>query len=386
VIRVLFLIRALQAGGAERQLVTLARHLDPARFAITVVTFYPGGELEADLSGIPALRLLSAAKRGRWDLLGFLFRLWRLVRRVRPDIMHGYMYGANELSWLLGRAIGAHVVWGIRASNMDVKQYDWATKVLFRTGAWLAPRVDLIIANSAAGRDHHVSLGYPPGQFIVIPNGIDTTAYRRDPAARARVRLEWGIRDDELLIGIVARLDPMKDHETFLRAASRVSLVAPHIRFAIVGSGPTPLRVALECMARELSIAPRIVWTGRRHDIAAIHCALDLATSTSAFGEGVSNSLGEAMACETPCVATNVGDARALLGDTGIVVPVRDAAALAAAWLDILRDGLAERTKRGHRARARIVEQFSVVALAARTSEFLESVMAAGPVRSTPVH
>jgi glycosyltransferase involved in cell wall biosynthesis len=285
------------------------------------------------------------------------------------------MYGANELALLMGRAIGARVVWGVRASNVDVCQYNWTTRLLFKTGAWLSSRADLIIANSEAGRRYHIGLGYPSQRFIVIPNGIDTSAYHHEGGGRVSVRAEWGMGDTEVLVGIVARLDPMKDHETFIKAASLVADIAPRVRFVIIGADRQNRRVHLETLARDIGVEARIIWAGARSDMTSVYSALDLVTSSSAFGEGFSNSLGEAMACETICVATDVGDARAVIGDTGLVVPVRDAEALARAWFELLKDGSSEMSKRGQHARAHIVNNFGVAALAERTSQAIRSVI-----------
>jgi glycosyltransferase involved in cell wall biosynthesis len=367
-IRLVFIIRVLDAGGAERQLLELAKNLDPARFSIVIITFYEGGALEAAIEHVPHVQLLSARKSGRWDIVGFSCRMWRLVRAARPDVIHGYMYGANELALLLGRMVGAGVVWGLRSSDVDLNHYDGFTRTLFRTGAWLSSKADLIIANSEAGLRHHVKLGYPEHRIKVIPNGIDTAVYIRSEAGRRRLRAEWKVGDDETLVGIVGRLDPMKDHETFLAAAARAHLTAPRLRFAIVGAGEERARSQLETKARELGILPRVVWVGRRSDMAAVYSAFDIATSSSAFGEGFSNALGEAMACETLCVATRVGDAAMVLGPEGIIVPPKDPRALAEGWLFLLAIEPAEKARRRREARGWIETRYNTAVLANRTA------------------
>src|SRR5438128_1272138 len=120
-IRLLFLIRSLDRGGAQRQLVELAKGLDKTRFEVTVATFYDGGALRGEIEGADGVAVLSLHKKGRWDLLPFVWRLLQTVRRVRPQVIHGYMGVANELSLLVGRLVGALVVWGLRASDMDLR-------------------------------------------------------------------------------------------------------------------------------------------------------------------------------------------------------------------------------------------------------------------------
>src|SRR6266511_1095274 len=125
-IRLLFLIRALNTGGAQRQLTELVKGLDKTRFAVTVATFYDGGALRSEIDDLGGVNVLSLHKRDRWDLLPFLWRLICLVREVKPQIVHGYMDVANELGLLMARMVGARAVSGLRASNMDLSRYDWA--------------------------------------------------------------------------------------------------------------------------------------------------------------------------------------------------------------------------------------------------------------------
>jgi glycosyltransferase involved in cell wall biosynthesis len=156
----------------------------------------------------------------------------------------------------------------------------------------------------------------------------------------------------------------MKDHESFLRAAARVAALRPEARFLCIGEGSEGYRQALVRLAAGLGIADRVIWTGRCTDPAAALAGLDICCSSSSFGEGFSNAIGEAMACGLPCVVTDVGDSALLVGATGTVVPRRQPEALAEALLaEVGRLG----EGRGGRARARIVENFSVDRMVERT-------------------
>jgi glycosyltransferase involved in cell wall biosynthesis len=368
VLRLVFLIRSLEAGGAERQLAQLATSLDKRQFAVTVITYYPGGALAGDLAAQPGVTVISLDKQGRGDLFGFLGRLLRTVRAQKADIIHGYMWGANELAWVAGRLTGARVVWGVRASNVDFSHYDWGSRWLFRAGAWLSGRADLIIANSEAGRRHHAREGYAAERMIVIANGIDVDRFRPDAAARARVRAEWQIADDAIVVGIAGRLDPMKDHETFLRAAAQLLERLPAARFVIVGAGAEAAQPKLEQSVNDARLHQRLRWVGARQDMPAVYNAFDIAVSSSAFGEGFSNTVGEAMACGVPCVATDVGDAAVIIADSGRVVPPGRPDLLADAIADL---AAVDRSDLGRRARHRIVRDYSTKALADRTASAL---------------
>lgn len=371
--KLLILSRSLNLGGAERQIVTLARALHARGHDVQVCTFYANGALEPELraAGVPVHAL---EKRGRWDLLGFARSLVALVRRLEPDVLHSYL-GTPNLFALLLRPLfpRLRLVWGVRASFMDLGQFGWASRMVYAAEARLARFVDLTIANSEAGKAYAVSRGFPADRTIVVPNGIDTVRFAPDSEARTRVRAEWGVPEDAPLVGMVARLDPMKGHPTFLRAAAVLSALRPEVRYVLVGGGPEAVRNALETLAGELGLGDRVVFAGARQDVAAVYSALDVATSAS-LGEGFPNVIGEAMACGVPCVVTDVGDSARIVDTLGVAVPPGQPEALAAGWERCFGE---ERTAIAHRVRARIVECYSVDRLAERTLEALSALLGA---------
>ena len=366
-LRLFFLIQSLELGGAQRQLIELVKRLDKSRFAVTVATFYAGGALHPEVAGIEGVRLISLEKQGRWDVLPFLWRLWRAAGMARPDIVHGYMGGANELCLLLGRAMGAKVVWGLLSSNVDFARYDWAAHWIFRTGAWLSRWSDLIVVNSWVGQQHHIAHGYCGERMVVIPNGIDTDRYRPDREAGRRVRAEWGVAEDETLIGLVARLDPMKDHPTFLRAAALLAKGQPGVRFVCVGDGPAPYKQDLLNLVASLGLGRQLIWAGVMPDMLAVYNAFDIVTLSSS-GEGSPYVIGEAMACGVPCVVTDVGDSARIVGKMGVVVPPKDPQALA----EGLEMMLSKRMElEPYALRERIIAGFSAQALVRATEKAL---------------
>jgi glycosyltransferase involved in cell wall biosynthesis len=369
-VRILFLIRRLGYGGAERQLVALARSLRESGHSVSVAVFYPGGPLEDDLhaAGVPVRAL---DKTGRWDIVGFTWRLIKLVYRERPDIVHGYLCVSNILTALIAAAFPrVRAAWGVRASNMNLADYGWLARFLYLVEGRLACFADLIIVNSQAGLDYAAANGFPKNKMLVIPNGIDTDRFRPDSRARRRVRAEWGIKDCEELVGLVARLDPMKDHATFLRAAALLSAERKQTAFVCVGDGPGRYKERLVKLGGELGLGGRLIWAGPQVEMPAVYNALDVLVSSSSYGEGFSNVIGEAMACGVPCVATDVGDSASIVGRSGEVVPPRDPEALKAAiakCLDAPRpDGWAEPC-----GRQRIIGSFSVKELERRTEAAL---------------
>jgi glycosyltransferase involved in cell wall biosynthesis len=356
---VVFLTRSLEAGGAEAQLVSLATALPRDQFSVTVLCFYEIGPLLDTLSeaGIP---VVSLRKAGRWDILRFFARLVKELRTLRPDIIHAFLGPPNILSALSKFFLPSmRVVWGVRASNMDLSQYDFTWRLGFAFERWLSSRADLIVANSTAGRDHARQNGFADSGLTVVANGIDTKNFDISPKIRNDIRRGWHVADDECLIGVAARLDPMKDHENFLRAAALLAVDTPQARFVCIGGDGLTDRGGLRRLADELSISERVIWAGYRKDIAAVLSALDIHTSASAFGEGFSNTVAESMAVGVPNAVTDVGDSALIVGDTGEVVPPRNPARLADAWRALLNLDDAQRQKLSAACRARIDENYS---------------------------
>ncbi|HEX8135981.1 MAG TPA: glycosyltransferase [Pyrinomonadaceae bacterium] len=361
--RLAFLIRSLDYGGAERHLLTLARALDKERCSVTVLYFYEGGRLEEELRA-SGVRMLALGKRGRWDLLGLSWRLVRQLRTLRPDILHSFLVEPNLLTVFLKPLLPAtRVVWGVRASRVHFENYDRFSRLNFRLQCLLSRFADLIIFNSERGRAYHLSEGFPPAKSVVIPNGIDTQAFKPEPEAGSRVRAELGVKPEALLVGCVGRLDPMKDHPTLVRAARIVCRERENVRFVCVGDGPTDYLAELQLLAQELGVAEKFIWAGARSNMMALYNALDLLVSAS-FSEGFPNVIGEAMACGVPCVVTDTGDSALIVGEAGRVVAPRDPASLAEAIISSLDKRSVETSAR---ARRRILENFSVERMAAET-------------------
>jgi glycosyltransferase involved in cell wall biosynthesis len=356
------------------QVTILANGLASSGRSVSIIVFYPDGPLFHRLS--PEVKVRCLGKRGRWDLIGFLHRFFQVLYEERPDSLYAFLPVSNLLASL--SRLGSRkpkLVWGVRASDVDLARYDWLSRVTY----WLERRFsrlpNLIIANSEAGRRYAVSRGFPNSdRFIVIPNGIDVNQFQPEASLRNAVRAEWGIQPRETVVGIVARLDPMKDYPNFLEAAAKLAKYKRGMRFVSVGAGPAQYAAVLREQARALGLADRMIWAGPRGDLPGVYNALDLLVSSSAFGEGFSNVLGEAMACGVPCVATDVGDARRILGDDNVVVPPWNPEALAACIIALLERMRLEGPIVCAMARQRAIENFSVGLMVERTKAALEKI------------
>ncbi len=162
----------------------------------------------------------------------------------------------------------------------------------------------------------------------MIHGGVDSDRFKPDCDSGRRGRKAWVVDDNAFLIGLVGRLDPMKDHLTFFNAAELLSGRQLNVRFACVGGGPQHYAARLRHVAENYEIADRLIWASEREDMPDVYNALDIACSSS-IGEGMPNVIAEVMAWGVPCVVTDVGDSALLVGAAGFVVSPDDPYALA---------------------------------------------------------
>jgi len=316
-IKILHLISTLDTGGAETSLFRLVTNMDKESFDNIVVSMTDIGPVgkEIQTCGVPVYAL--KMKKGLPDPRG-IWSLYRLIHRLRPDIIQCWMYHANILG--LFALMKRHLIWNIRCSDMDLARYGPVYRWSVKLGALLSGHPDMIVTNSHAGRITHGTLGYHPKRWEVIPNGFDTDIFKPDPKARSHIRAALDIPEDSIVIGLIARLDPMKDHRNFFNAANVLLASHAHVHFILAGKGVSMSNPGVADLMGSITKKDRFHLLGERDDIACVFAALDIASSSS-YGEGFPNTIGEAMATGVPCVVTDVGDSKVIVGDTGIVVP-----------------------------------------------------------------
>jgi len=365
-IRVLLVIDDFEYGGAQRQVVELANGLDPARFDVHVCALSEYVPLAQGLRDRER-RLHVIPKRCTVDFT-VVPRLARLLRRLRADIAHSYLFSADIAARLAGCLAGTPVVIGSeRNTNYRLKKRNlWAYRLT--RGC-----VDLIIANSNAGAQFNSrTLGHSPAQYRVVHNGVDTARFApRDVEA---VRGELGISPDEHVVGMFASLKPQKNHTLFFATAKRILARLPNVRFLLVGDelygglhGSDEYKRSMNRLIDELGIRDWCLFCGNRNDVERLYPVCDV-TALSSLYEGTPNVLLESMACGVPVVATDVSDNAYVApdGKVGYLVPIGDEVALADRVCRLLEDQ-ALRAEMGRRARAWIEEEFSTQQLAKKT-------------------
>lgn len=368
-IRICFLIRQLDEGGAQRQLLTLIKGLDKTKYDITLMSFYDGGCFSGETDRLTQVKYICLKKRGRWDVFNFIYQFISQLRQINPEVLHGYLDFPNCLSIFVKPFLPkARVIWGVRASNMDLSQYDWLSRYVYKLECFLSRFADLIIVNSKAGYKYATSQGFPEKKMIIIPNGIDTDYFKPQKENRFRLRKKWGGGNKEILVGLIGRIDPMKDHSTFFKAAEIVLKKNKNFRFVCVGNGPKPYKDELVAFGQSLGISNHLVWAGSLKEMPEVYNALDIVCSSSVT-EGFPNVIGEAMASGVPCVVTDVGDSSWIVGNTGIVAPPKNPNALAEGLLKCLDTHI--NIEISTQARLRIEKNFSLKTLVERTESVL---------------
>lgn len=375
-IRIVHFIDGLTRGGAEVMLCRVVTRMDRQRFRNVVVSAMDDGPLKSELigAGIPVVTL--GVRQGRPSLAG-LMRLTRVLAAERPAILQTWCKTADLVGFVAGRALGLrNIVWSIRGSSRPPGQLSRATRLCELACAVLSPGPRVVLVNSEAGRAAHVRKGYRPARWQVIPNGFDVDAFRPDPYARRQVRRELGIPEGSIAIGTAGRYHAVKDFATFVHAAAIAAARHDQWHFVMAGAGLTASNGELLRAVWGTEAAGRLHLLGERADMPRVLAALDLFTLTS-LSEGFPNVVGEAMACGVACVVTETaGDAPAIVGDTGVVVPPRAPEALVAAWRRILAVDRV-RAALGQAARQRVRSRYSLGAIV-REYESLYTSLAAG--------
>ena len=333
-VRIAYCVDTMQIGGTELNALRTAERMDRSRFEISVISLQPDGPL-ADryrAAGIPVhayrLRSLYAADSVRQGL-----RLMRWLRRERIEILHCHDLYANLFAAPWGRMARVRTVITSRRwlHPLRNRQLEIANRIVFRVGHRVLVN-SAAVANSVTATD-----GVSPARVLIVSNFVGGGAFARmSSAAKAQIRAELGIPSDALVLGCIARLAPVKDHATLLRAVQLLGARWPRLHLMLVGDGES--RAELEALAAQLCITNRVHFAGFRPNEPNLHHVFDVSALAS-VSEGFPNSLVEAMAAGRPVVATAAGgNVDAVRPETGFLVPVGAPAELASAIDRLLSD------------------------------------------------
>ncbi len=365
-IRVIHTIARLSTentDGAAMMLYKLMAHTDRTRFEPVVISLDGETELSNRIRahGIDVFSLdLHNNITAGWQI----FKLTRLLRRLEPDIIQGWMYQGNLAASLANLSLSNRhpVLWNIHHSLPALNKEARTTRWVIELTAKRSASPEHIIYNTYLSADQHTAIGYDNQRNLIIPNGIDTQLFSPNAYQRNSMRHSLGIPEDAFVIGLFAHYHPVKNHALFLEAARLLLQHQAKVHFILAGRGVTANNPNLQYVLDKIPAQQNLHLLGGRKDIPRLMNALDLYTLTSSYGEGFPESVAEAMACGIPCVATDVSDVAKIMGNTGQCLPVQETtpSALAFAWLEWMNAGQVWRQEVGSRAMQRIQHIYNI--------------------------
>ena len=359
--KVVHIITSLEDGGAEAALYRLCIHDHTAEHVvISLKDWGKYGDLLHN-SDIEVHCLNMSA--GRLSFLS-LFKLHKKLRQLRPDIVQTWMYHANLIGGMIAFLAGIkNIYWGIHNTMLD-KHFSkratiWINKLCALLSYWI-PKKIVCCAQSAV--KVHSIMGYKSSKMITVVNGYEIQKFRYDSKSAAMLASELSLPSGLPILGMVARFDPQKDHFGLLKALQHVKRKTDNFKFLLIGRGLHNQNFSLTQEINKLGLQDNFLLLGQRQDIPSIMSLIDIHILSSR-SEAFPNVLAEAMACETPCITTDVGDAALIVSDTGWVVPSQNSQALANSILTALAEKEHNQEawhQRKQRCRQRIIESFSI--------------------------
>lgn len=362
--RVLHVITALGVGGAERMLLKLLGAQALSSIDQQVVAMLPGGSMAEPMRATGAqVHMLDFL--GGIPLVEASTRLALLARRQKPALIHGWMYHGNLGATLARAAAGRRLplVWAVRQSLPSLEGENAFARLGIRLNKAWSSYPDCLLFNSRTSLEQHRAFGFDTRRAQYLPNGFDTAVFSPCPEMRARSRADWGAPEGAVVFGLLARYHPVKDHAVFLQASRKVIEARPQVQLVMAGTAVDANNRELVRAISDAGLDGKVQLLGERKDVAAILSGLDVYVSSSR-AEAFSNSVGEALSCALPCVVTDVGESRQLVGGAGRVVPPRDPVALADAMVALVDLGSEARAALGQRGRQRMISEFGLEVVA----------------------
>ncbi len=372
--KIVHVITGLAAHGAETMLYRLLAASDRAAYHHQVVSLTDRGALAQKIESLGVPVRVLGMRPGIPNPLA-VKKLAALLGESRPDLVQTWMYHSDLIGGLAARLAGnIPTVWGIHHTKVDFRETKLLTLLTVRLCALLSASLPAaIVCCSIASEKAHLQMGYAAKKMRVIPNGIDIEEFRPEPAAGRAVRTELGISTAAQVIGLAARFHPHKDHRTFFQAAGLLKNEFPHAQFILCGDGMVPDNTEVVALVNAVGLTGRCHLLGARADMPGVYAAWDIAANSS-VNEALPLAVGEAMACEVPCVVTAVGDCPILVADSGKVVPPRRPDLMAKAWREMLQTSPDSRKQMAIVARERIFKNYSLPALVRRYQGLYHSI------------
>jgi len=378
--KIIHVVHSLHVGGLENGLVNLLNRLDSERFEQTVCCLTSAGKLAGRIKapGIEIIELNMPVGQFRFPLL----RLVKMFRRLSPHIVHTRGWPTIDAVFAARCARVSHLVHGEHGrEHSDIDGDNWKRNQIRRLVGHVVDRY--VIVSDFFRSWLHEMCRVKDERIVYIPNGVDTEKFRPldfgseweavPSESRERLRRQLGLPPDNLLVGTVGRLDPVKDFPTLMKGFNQIKDGFPRAKLVIAGDGP--VRSNLSRLGKELGLESSLIWLGERNDIPELLPCFDIFVQTSIF-EGMSNTILEAMASGLPIIATATGGNPEVVshGENGLLVPVGGVRELSVALQKYLSDPVL-RNKHGSSSRARALNCFDLSLMAARYAEMYETLV-----------
>jgi len=372
-IKIVHIIAALNVGGTEMMLYKLLSRMRRDRFENIVITLKEKGSLSRDFES-QNIRVYNVGGMGGILKISALIRLLKILREINPDIIQGWLvhgnFAAQITSFFLPYRLS--ILWNIRYAALPKSETKNSTLLIIKFLSFLSSLPKKIIFNSKTSANDHIRMGYQRDKNCIIPNGFDIKLFSPSEENRRSVRLELNIPEKAILIGLIGRFDPLKDHRCFLKAGEKLLRNKREVYFLLAGREVDLQNRHLIQLIEKLGISGKVFLLGERRDVHRITAALDIAACSS-VSEGFPNVIGEAMSCGIPCVVTDVGDSAWIVGDSGMVVPPCNHEALCEAWQKMIELGSVKRQILGEKARERIKNHFSIQMIVEKYEQLYEA-------------
>lgn len=368
--KVVHVITDLDIGGAENVLASLVDFNDSSQIQSCVISLSTEGPLAERIKekGIPVYAL--GMKRSLFDIF-LLPRLAYWLWKEKPDVVQTWLYHADLIGGLIAKiSTSAPVIWNIRHSDLDPKakfSIKLIRKILANISSWLPAE---IIACSSRAANIHTNIGYSKRKIQIIANGVDVNEFIPDPNSKKQVRRELNIDENDMVIGMVARFHPQKDHRNFIRAIGETIRLFPKTMVILCGNNVDYENDVLVGLINSTGFKNNFRLLGIRRDIPSITSAFDIAVLSASHGEAFPNVVVEAMSCEIPCVVTDVGDAADIVGKSGIVVETENWEMLHKGIVKLLRLPKSALREMGKESRRRIQADYSLENMIERYRNF----------------
>lgn len=323
--KILHIITGLYDGGAEGVLYRLCQGSDS--FEHVVISMIDEGKYGSLLENLGVQCFYLRMNKNRLNFFSF-FTLIKIIKEINPWAVQTWMYHADFLGGLAAKLSGVKkIYWNVRNSSIDKKTTKYSIQIILKALTLLSyvlPTKIVCCAHSA--KNEHFNIGYASKKLVVIHNGYNLNTLGM--IGKSGFRKNNKIDEKITLVGMVARVDPNKDHSCFIEAASIVLKEFP-VNFLLVGKGANLDNSKLKKEIEKYGLCDNIYLVGTQADIPNVMRALDVHVISSSYGEGFPNVIAEAMGCGTPCVATKVGESALIIENLGWIVPPKNPKALA---------------------------------------------------------